>query len=131
MITEEHTRNNLNKPKRCSIGHKLFLIFLLVVFSGCSMAAKDHSFAQTQNPSLNSIFRQVNPAVVEIKVILDQAGQDNSDSEGVLGSGVVVSKDGHVLTSSHVVCRLCRYHRGSFPGQNNIQGFDCLLSSPG
>ncbi len=103
MITEEHTPNNLNRPERCTMCHKLFLIFLLVVFSGCSMAANDHSFAQTKNTSLNSIFRQVNPAVVEIGVILDQARQDNSDSEGVLGSGVVVSKDGLVLTSSHVV----------------------------
>jgi len=80
---------------------KHLLIILLVLVNGCTLAASSHSLAQ--NPSLNQVFRRVNPSVVEIASIQHQARIEDSDPRSVLGSGVVISSEGQVLTAAHVV----------------------------
>jgi S1-C subfamily serine protease len=80
---------------------KHLLVILLVMANGCTLAASSHSLAQSS--SLNHVFRRVNPSVVEIAGIRHQARGEDSDPHSVLGSGVVISKEGQVLTAAHVV----------------------------
>jgi len=74
----------------------LSLIILLALSSGC--AAK----------SLSHTFKQVDPSVVVIhtadsKQVLSKAGRLVANTEQGLGSGVIISADGNILTAAHVI----------------------------
>jgi S1-C subfamily serine protease len=79
---------------------KLYLPFLLISFLFLN------SLAEAGN--LSKVFKKVNPAVV---VVLTkergyaslQSGQAVTFGKGGLGSGIVISKDGLVMTAAHVV----------------------------
>jgi S1-C subfamily serine protease len=79
---------------------KLFLLFLLISFLAL------HSLAGAG--TLSKVFKEVNPAVV---VILTkergyaslQSGRALTFGKGGLGSGIVISKEGLVMTAAHVV----------------------------
>ena len=80
---------------------KHLMIFLLVVLNGCSLTGKNPGHASDM--SLNTVFRQVNPAVVEIAGMSLRQRSGESTSRRVLGSGVIISREGLILTSAHVV----------------------------
>ena len=70
-----------------------------MIVSSASLIAQD----------LSKLYEQVNPTVVVLKVVENQAVLDkrsgakmNVTSEG-LGSGVVISEDGQIMTAAHVV----------------------------
>ena len=79
-----------------------FLIFL----SGPGLPIKLELVPTADARSLSKVFRQINPAVVVI--VTKEHGHSSlkpgeTAKKGGLGSGVVVSKDGLVMTASHVV----------------------------
>ena len=79
---------------------RLTLWVSLVVMSFAGAAA------ETRSPSLVDIFKRVNAAVVEIhtmEVYRVSGPKEGSVRVAGLGSGVLISRDGTVLTAAHVV----------------------------
>ena len=76
------------------------LLAAVFIFSALSVTA------QSPTPPLRDVFRRVRPAVVVIatrqKELAPEGRQGFVDLQG-LGSGVVISETGHVLTAAHVV----------------------------
>ena len=78
----------------------VFLVLTFALFSGCA-----HTRVVGASP-LSTVFQRVNPAVVVI--LTSQRGYSREKpgetvTEGGLGSGVVISRDGLVMTAAHVV----------------------------
>jgi len=60
--------------------------------------------AETETPSLVDVFKRVNPAVVEIHTLETYLVSKGTPVRVTgLGSGVLISRDGRVLTAAHVV----------------------------
>ena len=82
---------------------KTKLFYFLVLFTTIFLHAK-HGFST----ELKDIFSRVNPAVVVIKtlsvrdVAVSLKKDDYVKVKG-LGSGVLISQDGNILTAAHVV----------------------------
>ena len=74
------------------------LAVLLVV-----IAIPTSALAQPCTESLATIYERVSPAVVSIQAIKINKAKPQRRFETVVGSGVVIERDGHVLTNAHVV----------------------------
>lgn len=78
------------------------LIVLCSLILGCAPLGRSLVQAEPRSGSLSELFNRVNPAVVEVAGI--QAGRGQSGGQrSLLGSGVVISREGEVLTSHHIV----------------------------
>jgi putative serine protease PepD len=73
------------------------LVVLLVVLVPLS------ALAQPCTEPLATIYERVSPAVVSIQAIKINKAKPQRRFETVVGSGVVIERDGHVLTNAHVV----------------------------
>jgi len=74
------------------------LMFLLL------LAIPQPAFAQQAcTESLASLYERVSPSVVSIQVTKINKAKPQRRFETVVGSGVVIERDGHVLTNAHVV----------------------------
>ncbi len=60
------------------------------------------SRASTDGSDVSDLYEQTRPSVVRITTISTSSGTRGGSSEG-LGSGVVIDKEGHILTNNHVV----------------------------
>jgi serine protease Do len=74
------------------------LVVLLVV-----VAIPTSALAQPCTEPLATIYERVSPAVVSIQAIKLNKAKPQRRFETVVGSGVVIERDGHVLTNAHVV----------------------------
>src|SRR3989475_3611329 len=61
------------------------------------------AIAQTCTDSLATLFERVSPTVVSIQVTKINKAKAQRRFETSVGSGVVIERDGHVLTNAHVV----------------------------
>jgi S1-C subfamily serine protease len=59
--------------------------------------------AETCNDALATLFERVSPAVVSIQVMKINKAKPHRRFETIVGSGVIIDKDGQVLTNAHVV----------------------------
>src|SRR3990172_2298371 len=59
--------------------------------------------AQPCNEPLATLFERVSPAVVSIQVTKINKAKPQRRFETVVGSGVVIERDGQILTNAHVV----------------------------
>src|SRR5262244_1721154 len=59
--------------------------------------------AETCNEPLASLFESISPSVVSIQATKINKAKPQRRFETVVGSGVVIEKDGQVLTNAHVV----------------------------
>ena len=74
------------------------LVFLLL------LAIPQPAFAQQAcTESLASLYERVSPSVVSIQVTKINKAKPQRRFETVVGSGVVIERDGHLLTNAHVV----------------------------
>src|SRR5437870_12091030 len=74
------------------------LVFLLL------LAIPQPAFAQQAcTESLASLYERVSPAVVSIQTTKINKAKAQRRFETSVGSGVVIERDGHVLTNAHVV----------------------------
>ncbi len=78
--------------------HSLALLALLVVLLVVGTAA-----AQPCAEPLSAVFEQLSPSVVSIQGVKINKAKPQRRFETVVGSGVVVDRDGQVLTNAHVV----------------------------
>jgi len=90
--------------------HKKYIVTLsaclLIILSGLSWTVGHGLISEAEAKSLKNVFQKVNPAVVVIYT--KEGGYSESRpatpiTRGGLGSGIVVSKDGLVMTAAHVV----------------------------
>ncbi|MEL0650831.1 trypsin-like peptidase domain-containing protein [Algibacter sp. TI.3.09] len=70
---------------------KKLCVFLVCVSTGLN--AQD----------LSTLFKELDPSVVTIEVIEYKVKDDKITSSGGLGSGVIIDKEGFILTAAHVV----------------------------
>lgn len=82
---------------------KQLLLVFLVLISGCVLAGEDGGQALAQSESMKKVFQRVNPAVVEIAAVRSQKVQGDATTRNILGSGVIISEDGRIMTSAHLV----------------------------
>jgi S1-C subfamily serine protease len=81
-------------------------VSILIILSSCGFPIQKGLSSEAEAKSLSAVFKRVNPAVV---VIITQEHAYSDVLPGVkvtkkgLGSGVVISKDGLVMTAAHVV----------------------------
>jgi S1-C subfamily serine protease len=79
---------------------------LITILASTIMAAVTLPVAAADAPAISDLFLEVDPAVVEIatvqQVVADQ-GPARRVSSGGLGSGFLISADGHIVTAAHVV----------------------------
>src|SRR5438128_10896659 len=61
------------------------------------------ALAETCNESLTNLFERVSPSVVSIQAMKINKAKPQRRFETIIGSGVIIDKDGQVLTNAHVV----------------------------
>src|SRR5437764_15380800 len=76
--------------------HRLALLLLAILMPGVAVA-------QTCTDSFAALFERVSPTVVSIQVTKINKAKPQRRFEAVVGSGVVIERDGQVLTNAHVV----------------------------
>src|SRR5437879_12795462 len=72
------------------------LLLLAIVMPGVAVA-------QTCTDSFAALFERVSPTVVSIQVTKINKAKPQRRFETIVGSGVVIERDGQVLTTAHVV----------------------------
>ena len=82
---------------------KIIPVLAAAALLGCAMTDGIGIRAYAQTGSVSRVFAKVNPAVVKV-ISLEQPGQSNpSKVRAALGSGVIVSEDGLIMTAAHTV----------------------------
>ena len=75
-----------------------------VVLLAWLLAMPSSAFAQTAcTESLASLFERVSPSVVSIQITKINKAKPQRRFETVVGSGVIIERDGQVLTNAHVI----------------------------
>ncbi|MEI8196839.1 MAG: trypsin-like peptidase domain-containing protein [Phycisphaerae bacterium] len=77
-----------------------------VVFVGCQPSARFIDPRPT--PVVRYATERVSPAVVRLDVVTDSFSGGQAHAERSIGSGVIIDKEGHVLTNFHVAGRAKR-----------------------
>src|SRR5215510_15021337 len=76
---------------------RVLVLFLLLAIPHTAVAQ------QACTEPLASLFERVSPSVVSIQATKINKAKPQRRFETVVGSGVLIERDGHVLTNAHVV----------------------------
>jgi len=82
----------------------------IATLSSCNLSPKDDPATIDVRPefSVRYALDRVSPAVVRIDVVSENFVQGQAHSERSLGSGVIIDKEGHILSNFHVAGRAKR-----------------------
>jgi len=69
------------------------IAFLFILYSSPNLNAQD----------LSTLFTQLDPSVVTIEVVEYKVKDQQINTSGGLGSGVIINKEGFIITAAHVV----------------------------
>lgn len=84
--------------------HKFLLASFLLLFTGCVAATKE-PYPPATPDAVVSVTNKVFPAVVRIDVAAETYRDGKRDVSRGIGSGVIIDKEGRVLTNYHVAGR--------------------------
>jgi len=79
------------------------ILLLFVIMFSCASSGKGGGRAFAEAASLSNLFQKVNPAVVKILAVERGEGGKGTTTKAMVSSGVVISKDGLVMTAAHAV----------------------------
>jgi serine protease Do len=77
----------------------LLVVLILILSAGASFAAKE---VDSTRLAVETAVNAVKPALVKISVVAVDYDQGREVKQEAVGSGVIISKDGHVVTNHHV-----------------------------
>jgi serine protease Do len=79
------------------------IAFCVLLILGPACSAYCGIFYSPQTGSLNTVFKKINPAVVLIVAAQRSKKDDSVKPTAMVSSGVVISKDGEIMTAAHSV----------------------------
>ncbi len=97
---------------------KLFRLFFLcpILLAAAAPRASSAPPAPSSDPAIREAVEATYPAIVRIEVVEEKGSSGRMMKTRATGSGVIISKEGHLVTNHHVAGKagriLCRLHDG-------------------
>ncbi len=86
----------------CPLRDVAFVTCLLLLSGAGNASAKERSVPPELRPQIDSAIAKVKPALVRIRVVATDYSEGRETKSQAVGSGVIITKDGYLVTNHHV-----------------------------